>query len=217
MSLGLDQPVVAADELFAVARPSQLNGGVVGRPRSARRTLASLLAFATLTCAHLPALNKDAKDVIETVCQGILLHAIEAPAGTYLLIESRTRSFEVGEGELSMATESGIPPLLMQQLVSERSREVALSTGAAALRPVTTEEIQRIFADGPSWDRFYARFPGSRGFVELSGPVFSSDGKQALLYVDYSCYGDCGWGSVIHLELREHGWVEIHEWVRYMS
>ena len=181
------------------------------------RTVISIVFVATLACAHGPVAKSQAEAVVEVVSRDILKHAREAPEGTYILIVTRTRGFDLREGDAKRAADSGIPAGLLQQLAVDHPHRVTIASGSKEFRPVTPGDIAGIFAEGPRWDRFYERFPNSRGFVEFSGPVFNASATEAVVYVDYNCYGDCGWGSVVYLQHRDGEWVKIHEWLRYIS
>ncbi|HXH41324.1 MAG TPA: hypothetical protein VNN08_22035 [Thermoanaerobaculia bacterium] len=174
-------------------------------------------AAAALACAHAPIAQTPAETVIAVVSRDILLHAKEAPEGTYLLIETQTRTFELTEQDFRHAVESGIPLGLLRQLLAEHPHRVAFPSGTREFRPVTPSAIARIFANGPWWDRFYRRFPNSRGFVGFCGPVFNRDATEALIGVDYNCFGDCGWGGIVHLQRQDGKWVRLHEWLLYIS
>jgi hypothetical protein len=56
------------------------------------------------------------------------------------------------------------------------------------------------------WAAFRTRFPGAPGWTRLSRIGFSSDGLQALLFVENSSAGLSGWGALFLLERGPTGW-----------
>jgi hypothetical protein len=64
---------------------------------------------------------------------------------------------------------------------------------------VSASQIDAIFSSDGWWEEFYRTFPGSRGFVAFTDPVFSADRTHALVYVSHSCGGLCGTGWLVYL------------------
>lgn len=67
---------------------------------------------------------------------------------------------------------------------------------------LSDQEMEEIFANG-WWQEFYRRFPNSSGYISLSVPVFSGDGKLAFLYADSVQGGLAGAGYAILLEKND--------------
>ncbi len=84
---------------------------------------------------------------------------------------------------------------------------------------ISDEEIREIFEGGKPlwWDEFYHRYPGSRGFVELSRVGFDPYRRQALVYAGWSCGGLCGQGNMIVLEKRDTGWKVVSKETLWVS
>lgn len=57
-----------------------------------------------------------------------------------------------------------------------------------------------------SWENFIARFDGARSLMRISLPVYSSDGKHAVIYTAGSCPYTCGAGFYHELEKTYEGW-----------
>ena len=80
---------------------------------------------------------------------------------------------------------------------------------------VDEADINSIFKNHGWWPDYYKKYPGSRGWLELSRVGFSPDGKQALFYVVNSCGDMCGGGSYVVMVKRDSGWgiaKEIPVW-----
>ena len=72
------------------------------------------------------------------------------------------------------------------------------------------KELEAIFADGPGgWQGFYAKYPDSGGFNEVSAVGFNADKTVAVVYVAHSCGGLCGGGSFYVLQKREGKWQSL--------
>ena len=130
----------------------------------------------------------------------------EAPQGDYLVVVDQT--VEVPREQLGESLELLLPrvPIDMKvRLVSENQNRVplpALQTKNA--RIASSQTIEKIFAGKGWWQEFYHRYPDSKGFLQVSKPVFSDDRQTALIYVTHSCGGLCGTGWVMLLS-REGG------------
>jgi hypothetical protein len=59
------------------------------------------------------------------------------------------------------------------------------------------------------WRAFRERYPHSTGRLAFSNVGFSSDGRIALVLVDYGCGGRCGGTIYVLLELRDAKWVIV--------
>lgn len=184
---------------------------------AAMRRLIRLLLLLIVACAHRVALDNDANAILEVVAQDILVHAKEAPEGDYLLIADKTLDVSPDSQDLENAASSGIPIPLLKDLINRSSEPLGWRSSRTELRSIRQSEIDEIFADGPHWDRFYARYPGSRGFVAFSRPAMNAARTEAVVLVDYNCYGDCGWGGAVHLTRQGDEWVRSHEWLWYVS
>ncbi|HEX2712963.1 MAG TPA: hypothetical protein VHM88_12255 [Candidatus Acidoferrales bacterium] len=56
------------------------------------------------------------------------------------------------------------------------------------------------------WSAFYARYPRSRGYIQVSAVGFNSDKTTAIVYVGHSCGGLCGGGTYHLLEKIDGKW-----------
>ena len=83
---------------------------------------------------------------------------------------------------------------------------------------LSKEEEDKIFNPGDSgWKRFYAKYPKSSGFIELSRVAFASSKTKALLYCGTS--GDRGKGGIgyyILLKKQDTKWMiekKVMAWI----
>ncbi len=94
--------------------------------------------------------------------------------------------------------------------VLARLRQSRDST-AALLKPEEGFRRVEIF-----WQLFYERFPKTAGFASLSAIGYGNAGSEAIVYVQHSCGGLCGNGSMVRLKRQGDRWrvVSIQElWV----
>jgi hypothetical protein len=57
-----------------------------------------------------------------------------------------------------------------------------------------------------SWEAFIASFGGARTLMMISLPVYSEDGKHAVVYTTSTCPYTCGVGFYHELEKTRDGW-----------
>jgi hypothetical protein len=57
-----------------------------------------------------------------------------------------------------------------------------------------------------SWKAFIASFGGARTLMKISLPVYSDDGKRAVVYTTSTCPYTCGAGFYHELEKTYEGW-----------
>jgi hypothetical protein len=75
------------------------------------------------------------------------------------------------------------------------------------VRVVADSAIGSVLAhDTKGWDRFIATFDGARSLMRISLPVYSPDGKRAIVYTTGSCPYTCGAGFYHELEETSSGW-----------
>jgi len=58
----------------------------------------------------------------------------------------------------------------------------------------------------PGTSGFYVRFPGAQGVLTLSRPVYSANGKRALVYEVLQCGVLCGSGGLVELAWKDGEW-----------
>lgn len=66
-----------------------------------------------------------------------------------------------------------------------------------------------------SWRNFKSTFGGSRTLMRISLPVYSPDGKHAVVYTEGSCPYTCGAGFYHELEKTHKGWkilTSVNAW-----
>lgn len=75
------------------------------------------------------------------------------------------------------------------------------------VRVVADSRIDSILAhDTQAWDRFIATFDGAHSLMKISLPVYSPDGKRAVVYTTGSCPYRCGEGFYHELKKTSSGW-----------
>jgi hypothetical protein len=76
-----------------------------------------------------------------------------------------------------------------------------------AVHVVDDSLIEGVLAtDTRDWGKFEATFDGARSLMRISLPVYSSDGKRAVLYTSGRCPYTCGGGFYHELEKTNSGW-----------
>lgn len=73
---------------------------------------------------------------------------------------------------------------------------------------VNSDTIDLLFKQG-DWDGFYTRYPGSGGYVTLSGVGFNQDQTRAIVYSGSVCGNLCGRWSLHLLEKIAGKWREV--------
>lgn len=84
--------------------------------------------------------------------------------GRFPLVEGATAEDFLSKNEQSYPLKNGFDVRAITVLISE-------------------EELEEIFQGTFRWSEYYARYPFSRGFIELSRVGFDSEMDQALVYV----------------------------------
>ena len=75
------------------------------------------------------------------------------------------------------------------------------------VRVVGDSSITTVLAqDSRSWDHFISTFEGAHTLMRISLPVYSSDGKRAVIYTEGTCPYTCGAGFYHELEKTFAGW-----------
>ena len=75
------------------------------------------------------------------------------------------------------------------------------------VRVVADSTIDHVLAhDTQSWEKFIATFEGAHSLMKISLPVYSHDGKRAVLYTTGRCPYTCGAGFYHELEKTYSGW-----------
>jgi hypothetical protein len=74
---------------------------------------------------------------------------------------------------------------------------------------VSEKEIDEIFGKNGvgGWEKFYQKYPDSRGFSNFSRVGFNDKKTQALVYQGHSCGGLCGGGSYMLLVKTNGIWT----------
>ena len=88
-------------------------------------------------------------------------------------------------------------------LVVAESRLAGNSAGAARAFPGTTG--------------FARTFGGARALKTVSRPLFTADGKHAVITANHMCGPLCGGGELIELELTKDGWKVLKSRMTWIS
>ena len=86
------------------------------------------------------------------------------------------------------------------------------------VRVVADSTIENVLAqDTTTWEKFIASFEGARSLMRISLPVYSHDGKRAVIYTSGSCPYTCGAGFYHELEETHSGWQIIDSVIAWTS
>ena len=112
-----------------------------------------------------------------------------------------------------------LPPALLEAAkaadFSDRTawKTTEVPPGTVVFLPADRDAI---FAPGAGgWTEFHRRFPRAHGFEELSRPVVSSDGQQAVIRAAHRCGPLCGEGGVAWLGRSPDGQWRVVRWFRH--
>jgi hypothetical protein len=74
---------------------------------------------------------------------------------------------------------------------------------------VSEQELESLFSKHGigGWEKFYEKYPESRGYATFSRIGFNPEKTQALVYRGHSCGGLCGGGSYILLVKINGAWT----------
>jgi len=112
-----------------------------------------------------------------------------------------------------------MPRQFRELLVAANKESVPLLlTGVPKTKVVRFEDVEKIFTHGSPngwdperWDEFYEAHPEAWGFAQISQPVVTKDGRQALIYYRYSCGGLCGYANLYYLVRSISGWEVVEK------
>jgi hypothetical protein len=86
------------------------------------------------------------------------------------------------------------------------------------VRVVADSTIENVLAqDTRSWAKFIAAFEGARSLMRISLPVYSHDGKRAVIYTSGTCPYTCGAGFYHELEKTRSGWRIVDSVIAWTS
>jgi hypothetical protein len=104
---------------------------------------------------------------------------------------------------------------VVHDFVEQNSRPRTLQPGFDIGRDymlVPSKDIEAEFIGAPTgdWSTFYARYPNSGGFIELSAVGFDSTKTRAIVYGAHHCGGLCGKGAYHLMEKTGGQWREAN-------
>jgi len=70
---------------------------------------------------------------------------------------------------------------------------------------ISSEEWKSTFERG-SWEKFYERYPNSRGYIDLSPVGFNKEKTVAIVYMGHHCGNLCGGGTFYVLQKKDGKW-----------
>jgi len=86
------------------------------------------------------------------------------------------------------------------------------------VRVVSDSRIENVLAhDSRSWEKFIAAFEGAHSLMRISLPVYSHDGRRAVVYTSGSCPYTCGAGFYHELEKTHSGWRIVSSVIAWTS
>ena len=108
--------------------------------------------------------------------------------------------------------------LLRGRFLVRNEKPVNIGAVDVGLTRISRERIDTMFrAGGSGWRDLQRAHPGVRLLMQVSAPAYSSDGSSALIWVDSSCDGRCGGGSLLLFERKSGRWTQsrsILTWMR---
>jgi hypothetical protein len=144
------------------------------------------------------------------------------PPGGYIVVVSDSRSLCINDPNTpgadciysmdvqAIREASGLPEVpeaLRTALLHENQERTPLPAIAApTVKLATAASINALFLSKDGWKTFYAQYPGSFGFVEISIPTFSPDCDHALTYLHHGCGSLCGTGELLYLTRVDGIW-----------
>ena len=75
---------------------------------------------------------------------------------------------------------------------------------------ISKEQLRSTLGKG-NWENFYAYYPDSKGFLELSAVGFNEDKTIAVVYLGHGCGLLCGGGGFHVLQKKDGKWIPF-EW-----
>jgi hypothetical protein len=94
-------------------------------------------------------------------------------------------------------------------------------TVCKTVRVVPESTIEAAFAqetaDPPQWIAFGKAFDGAQNLVRISLPVYSEDGRRAVVYTGATCPFKCGAGFYHELRKTMTGWKIVRSQVAWES
>lgn len=101
-----------------------------------------------------------------------------------------------------------------------RERDLEVRTGFAGhMEFLAKEQLDKQFESGidEGWTRFHREHPGAAGILSMSSVGVSPDGRQALLYAEFSGGGLIGWGRYFLYELGTGSWQVVASQMTWIS
>jgi len=196
--------------------------------------LLAIAGFTTLSAAATPlpatVVDDDTTAIVTVLVAEMLEGADEAPQSDYMVVAADTLVVcppdrgEEDEDVPDMLEGIGDPRVLPE--VPESLRRELLCTQEGGFLPsanieralvVTESQIEAAFSGDAWWNGFYASFPHSGGYVQVTAPAFSPDRAHAVIYLSHSCGGLCGSGWLFFLVNRGGRWTVANRRMLWIS
>jgi hypothetical protein len=129
-----------------------------------------------------------------------------------LLIQAETQSYPICLNPANEEERSVVGPAI-HDFVEANKKKWLLQRMFEVEQPyelLRSEEIKASFRGdsiASRWKAFYARYPQSRGWIELSAVGFNADKTIAVVYVGHHCGSLCGGGGFTVLERNGGKWA----------
>jgi 5'-3' exonuclease len=73
---------------------------------------------------------------------------------------------------------------------------------------LSRDQVREMFGKGGiDWRAIYEKYPRPAGIISFSRVSFNSRRDEALVYVTWSCGGECGQRGFLLLKKKKNGWV----------
>ncbi len=164
------------------------------------------------TTAAQTTATADEYDVYSALIQSAY---IDATQPTQIVIHDSTVKPYPG-GSLGLATgamKSSWPDLgddILGDFKAKNQTSSALERAFTLSVPYTLiseQELASIFSTSSGWDDFYAKYPGSKGLLNLSRVGFNQAKDTAVLYTENVSHGAAGEGDVVLMKKTDGRWT----------
>jgi hypothetical protein len=191
-----------------------MNGGPLPMARLTVFVLAPVIFLIASQVASPPLTDPDAYAIYAAILPN------EWPAtiakAKRLVIAEETVTLTRCKPAVASLPEEWRPALVDYDQQNKRVWRLA-STFPASMIPyviVSHSDIRKLFPgpeDGPHgvWSRFYAAYPDSGGYHELSAVGFDPSRTKAIVYVSHACGNVCGEGKYQLMEKTPEGWRAV--------
>ena len=165
---------------------------------------------ASATTAPQTAATADEYDVYSALIQSVY---IDATQPKQIVISAVNADQNVNFGVAAGAIKSFWPELgddILGDFKAKNRVSSALEhtfTLSVPYTLISEQELASIFSITADWDRFYAKYPDSKGFLTLSRVGFNRAKDTAVLYTEHQSGGTAGEGDVVLMKKTDGRWT----------